>query len=297
MSFLDDAADASQIIAQMIEAARAGASEALRSRVIGLKAQAKSEADGDIVTQGDKASQAAIFAVLPDQWTVEAKQQAIGFYAEEAMHEGYIFPEKAQWRWCVDPIDGTKPYYNGDYCWSVSIALQQRAGDDWQSVIAAIYRVSDEDKPEHLCGHIYWAIAGKGAYRLALTSGEQSKIETPQAIAAIAECESNPEVATPEAQAYATHALQILNDRNITHGWRRSICYAACELLDGQKAAVVQGVAGPFDWDIAAIMLITAEAGIYGQFAPRVSFAEGWRYPAIMAWDKALFDQLTALPV
>lgn len=296
MSFLREAA--AELVAQMTQASIAGASEALRNREIGLKAQAKSQADGDFVTQGDKASQAVIFALLPVQVTIEGKAHDIGFYGEESMHASYVFPEKAMLRWCVDPVDGTKPYFNGEKYWSISMALQSRieGSEDWQSEIGVVYRASEKDTPQHPLGKVYWAVRGRGAYVLDIGTGQQVRITRPKQIEPFVEFEASPEVATPQAQSYARQALAVIEASELGHGWRRSICHSACELMDGEKAAVVQGVAGPFDWDIAAIALIAPEAGLHTCFEPRVRLEGKWRYPAIMAWDKALFDRLTAIP-
>lgn len=295
MGFLYEAA--TRLVAQMTQASIAGASEALRNREIGLKAQAKSGADGDIVTQGDKSSQAVIFALLPVKVTADGKECDVGFHGEEALHEGYAFPKDATWRWCVDPIDGTKPYFNGEKYWSISIALQSRTSgsDEWQTEIGVVYRASGKDTPQRPQGKVYWAIKGRGAFVLDIPSGRQSQIVKPDAIQPFVEFEAKPEVTTPEAEAYAKKALDVIETAQMGHGWRRSICHSTCELLDGEKAAVVQGVAGPFDWDIGAISLIAAEAGLNTSFAPRVQFEGKWRYPAIMAWDRALFDQLMAI--
>jgi len=294
MSFLYDIEDMPRLVALMVEAVRAGASEALRCRAIGLRAQAKSQADGDFVTQGDKASQAAIFALLPTSAEIDGQTQDIGFYGEEAMHESYVFPEKAQWRWCVDPIDGTKPYFNGDYYWCVSIALQKKSedGERWYTALAALYRATDKDAPEHLQGRVYWALIGGGAYVLDLTTGEQRKLGVPAHIAPVVEFEIEPEVATDHARAYAGQAKKLIEAKGLTHVFRRTICHATCEMLEGEKAGVIQGVAGPFDWDIAAISLIAAEAGAHISFEPRVRFGEHWRYPAVIVWDSELFKQL-----
>lgn len=299
MGFLNDATMPSEAVSLMMAAATEGAREALRNRLKGLNAQAKSQADGDFVTQGDQASQLAIFRLLPPELVLDGATQAIGFFGEETMQDGYVFPPHARFRWCIDPVDGTKPYYNGESFWCVSAALQElnTASGRWESVAAVLYRATAEDTPDALCGAFYWAQKGRGTYRVDVRSQAQVRLAMPEIIAPEAECEMTPEVDTPAARAFAVQAHAMLTRNGIVFSWRRSICYAVCEMLEGQKAAVVQGVAGPFDWDIAAISLLAAEAGAHCSFAPAVLFPEGWRYPAIMAWDKPLYDALIAIAV
>src|SRR5688500_8103594 len=200
MAFLDNSTPPSALTKRMMEAVLAGAREAVRSRASGLSAQQKSEAEGDIVTQGDQASQAAIFAALPPQAQVKGKQETIGFYGEEAMHTGYKFPAKAHWRWCADPIDGTKPYYSGEPYWSVSLALQHYCPEEdrWESEAGVIYRATAADVPSQLQGRLYWAEKGSGAFVLDVQSGRQQRLGRPEAIAPVVEFEAHPEVSTPE---------------------------------------------------------------------------------------------------
>jgi fructose-1,6-bisphosphatase/inositol monophosphatase family enzyme len=296
MAFLDEMTLPGELTLRMMEAAKAGAMEALRNRAIGLKAHAKSAADGDIVTQGDHASQAVIFTALPAKGMIAGREEVIGFFGEETMHAGYRFPDNASWRWCIDPVDGTKPYYNGEPFWSVSAALQQRNDEGrWESVAGVVYRATAEDMPDCLCGTVYWAEKGRGAYALDVISNHQTRVSMPANIAPMAEFEISPEVSSPASLAYAKQAAALLESRGIATGWRRSICHCVCEMLEGEKAAVIQGVAGPFDWDIAAISVIAREAGVHCSFEPAISVDGQWRYPAIMAWDKTLFDALQAI--
>lgn len=298
MAFLDhaDTALPGELTMRMVEAAKAGAMEALRNRAIGLKAQAKSAADGDIVTQGDQASQAVIFTLLPARGMIAGREEVIGFFGEETMHAGYQFPDNAEFRWCIDPVDGTKPYYNGEPFWSVSAALQKRTAEGrWESIAGVVYRATAEDRPDCLCGTVYWAEKGKGAYALDVISNHQVRLAAPVNIQPVAEFEIHPEVQSLQSQAYAAHAASLLEAKGIATAWRRSICHSVCEMLEGEKAAVIQGVAGPFDWDIAAISVIAKEAGVHASFEPALQVEGAWRYPAIMAWDKELFDSLKAI--
>ena len=90
--------------------------------------------DVDLVTEADRASEALIVArlgkVLPDH----------GVYGEEGTREGM----EQQFRWYVDPLDGTTNFAHGVPQFCVSMGLEQRAGnvgaeDDGTLVAGVIY--------------------------------------------------------------------------------------------------------------------------------------------------------------
>ena len=47
--------------------------------------------------------------------------------------------ERADVRWVVDPLDGTVNYFYNIPHYAVSIAAQQRVGNDWQTVAGVVY--------------------------------------------------------------------------------------------------------------------------------------------------------------
>jgi len=81
--------------------------------------------DVDLVTQADRRSEAAIVARL----TKYFPEHAIA--AEEGT--GHESGSASEFRWHVDPLDGTTNFAHGYPCFCVSIALAQR-----DAVIAAV---------------------------------------------------------------------------------------------------------------------------------------------------------------
>lgn len=77
------------------------------------RAQATEKADGSLVTQSDKWSDAelrkAIAIAFPDH----------GILSEETVH---VFPAE-DWCWIIDPIDGTTNFTQGIPIWAVSLGL------------------------------------------------------------------------------------------------------------------------------------------------------------------------------
>lgn len=209
-------------------------------------------------------------------------------------------PADGALRWCVDPIDGTKPFANGEPYFSVSIALQEMRGGQWHSKTGVIYCASEADTAKELKGKIYWAEEGQGAYTRNLAEdGSDSKIEKPRVIAKTVEYDASAAEAPnaellQESATYAALAKPILADQGYQTKWRRSIAYAAMECLDGKKAAAMQPTAGCFDWDVAAVSLIAKEAGANIACGPAVAVEGKNRYPLIIAWDNELFAKLVA---
>src|SRR5947209_6904104 len=74
--------------------------------------------DVDLVTQADKRSEAAIVTRLGQYFPEHA------IAAEEGT--GHESASQSEFRWHVDPLDGTTNFAHGYPCFCVSIALAQR---------------------------------------------------------------------------------------------------------------------------------------------------------------------------
>src|ERR1700740_2842614 len=83
-----------------------------------LPRQISYKGDVDLVTQADKRSGAAIVK----RWTEYFPEHAIA--AEEG--SGHESASASEYRWHVDPLDGTTNFAHGYPCFCVSIALAQR---------------------------------------------------------------------------------------------------------------------------------------------------------------------------
>ena len=97
----------------------------------------------DVVTRADKESEAYIAAAILERWP---DHEILG---EEG---GSMGRAGSDYRWVVDPLDGTTNYSQGLPVFSVSIALQYR-GETIAGVVYAPY-----------LNELFWASKGGGAY-------------------------------------------------------------------------------------------------------------------------------------
>ncbi len=107
------------------------------------RASVREKGRGDLVTTADFAAQDLI------RTTVLAEFPSHAFIGEESKDGP---PPDADYRWIVDPLDGTSNYVHGFEFYSVSIALEARG----QLIAGVVY-----DPSADRCFH---ATAGDGAY-------------------------------------------------------------------------------------------------------------------------------------
>jgi myo-inositol-1(or 4)-monophosphatase len=193
--------------------------------------QIRYKGEVDLVTQADRRSEEAIVtrlsACFPDH----------AIAAEEGSgHEG-----SSEYRWHVDPLDGTTNFAHGYPCFCVSIALAQ-AG----TLLAGVVYNPIYDE-------LYAAARGEGA----TLNGRKIEVSTVPTLATSLLCTGFPvhkRLATPNIHYYWDFTLR-------SHGVRR----------DGSAALDLACVAaGRFDgfwefnlqkWDTAAGVLLVQEAG------------------------------------
>ena len=186
----------------------------------------------DLVTEADLASQQAIRDVLlgafPDH----------GFLAEE---NEQIVSRCDDFRWIVDPLDGTMNYVHGVPNYAVSIALEQRG----EIVVGTVY--------DPVSGECFSALSGGGAWLNGKRLAASKVTDLAQALVAV---------------SFAAHVRR--EDREIddfiavmlrAQGTRRmgssamNLCYVAAGRFDGYWSTSTK------IWDIAAGVLLVREAG------------------------------------
>jgi myo-inositol-1(or 4)-monophosphatase len=187
--------------------------------------------DADLVTQADRRSERAIVERLSKYFPDHA------IAAEEGTgHEG-----NSEFRWHVDPLDGTTNFAHGYPCFSVSIALEQ--GD---TIVAGVVL-----NPYY--NELFAAARGEGA----TLNGNLIRVSKIETLATSLLCTGFPahkRVASPNIHYYWDFTL-------CSHGVRR----------DGSAALDLASVAaGRFEgfwefglnkWDTAAGILLVEEAG------------------------------------
>ena len=191
--------------------------------------------DADLVTAADRASEVLI-------------RERIGkkFPTHDVMGEEQGLNDRgSEFRWYVDPLDGTTNFAHGYPVFCVSMALEHRSGQAGRRVAGVVY---DPTRDELFC-----AEQGRGAQ----LNGKSIQVSK---IAQLKECL----VATgfPSRKRHQnpnTHFYHQITLR--THGVRRAgsaaldLCNVACGRFDGFWEFNLN------PWDTAAGVLIVEEAG------------------------------------
>ncbi|MDI3547126.1 MAG: monophosphatase [Halanaerobiales bacterium] len=185
----------------------------------------------DLVTEVDKISEEKITDYIREKYPTHS------ILAEES---GKI-DKGADYRWIIDPLDGTNNYAHGFSIFTISIALEYKG----QTVLGAVYYPKQDE--------LFTAIRGEGAYlngnRIRVTDRE----DLSQALLA---------TGFPYSLIDMDYSLKLFN--NIVkkaQGIRRtgSAAFDLCNLARGSFDGFWE--LGLSLWDIAAGKLIVEEAG------------------------------------
>jgi len=222
-------------------------------------AQISYKGDVDLVTQADKRSEQAIVARLTEYFP----EHAI------AAEEGTGHESESEFRWHVDPLDGTTNFAHGYPCFAVSIALAQHG----ELLAGVVYNPFYEE--------MFAAVRGGGA----TLNGKRIFVSTVDTLATSLLCTGFPvhkRLANPNIHYYWDFTLR-------SHGVRR----------DGSAALDLASVAaGRFDgfwefglkaWDTAAGVLLIEEAGgIVSDFAGKPYQLGG---PVVLATNGVIHEE------
>ena len=196
--------------------------------------------DVDLVTEADRASEALISTRL------RAAFPEHGIYGEEGTREGL----ECEYRWYVDPLDGTTNFAHGFPVFCVILGCERRApglaaDEDGEMVVGVIY--------DPLRDEMFSAARGKGA----TLNGEPIHVSRTQSLdeSLIATgFPSQKRHRSPNAHFYQEFTLR-------SHGVRRAgaagidLAYVACGRLDGYWEFQLN------PWDTSAGYLLVEEAG------------------------------------
>ncbi|MDQ2833845.1 MAG: inositol monophosphatase [Acidobacteriota bacterium] len=196
--------------------------------------------DVDLVTEADRASEAMIVEKLKEAFPSH------GVYGEEGTRSGL----ESEFRWYVDPLDGTTNFAHGFPVFCVVLGLERRAkglaaNADGEMVAGVIY--------DPLRDEMFSAERGKGAWlnqrRLAV-----SKTGVLQ--------ESLTATGFPSKKRHDSPNVHFYNEITLrSHGVRRAgsaaldMAYVACGRLDGFWEFNLN------PWDTSAGYLLVEEAG------------------------------------
>ena len=201
-----------------------------RRRLSTLKVDHKAT-DRDIVTEADRAVESFLRMKLAEKYPDHA------VLGEEEGESG-----DSEYRWIIDPIDGTIAFLHGQYQYSISIALEA-AGE---TVVAAVYAPALND--------LFTAQKGRGAAlngRPIHVSGASSVGEAVFATGFPCIRAGMKETNLPLFNEMMMHI------RDIRRGGSAALelCYVACGQLDGYWEKYIE------IYDVAAGLLLVEEAG------------------------------------
>ena len=185
----------------------------------------------DLVTEADFASQETIRGILLGEFPEH------GFIGEE----GDATWAEAEFRWIVDPLDGTTNYVHGMPHYAVSIALAQ--GDNL--LAATVYDPSADE--------CFTAVAGGGAWLNGRRLAASSVADPSEALVAVSlpakVRRDGAEIALFTDVLLATQAVRRMGSAAL------NLAYVAAGRLDASYATDTKA------WDVAAGFLLVREAG------------------------------------
>ncbi len=199
----------------------------------GLKIEYKG--DADLVTAADRAAEALIRKRVSEQFP---SHDVLG--EEQGLND-----RGSEYRWYVDPLDGTTNFAHGYPVFCVSIAIEQRTAQSTRRIAAVVY---DPTRDE-----MFSAESGKGSQ----LNGRPIRVSK---IAQLKECL----VATgfPSHKRHMNPNIHFYHQITLrTHGVRRAgsaaldLCCVACGRYEGFWEFNLN------PWDTAAGVLIIEEAG------------------------------------
>jgi len=191
--------------------------------------------DADLVTAADRASEALIRERVAKQFP---SHDVLG--EEQGLND-----RGGEYRWYVDPLDGTTNFAHGYPVFSVSLALEHRSEKPGMRLAGVVYDPSRDE--------LFTAAAGQGAE----LNGQPIHVSK---VAQLKECL----VATgfPSHKRHKNPNIYFYHQITLrTHGVRRAgsaaldLCNVACGRFDGFWEFNLN------PWDTAAGVLIVEEAG------------------------------------
>ncbi len=200
---------------------------------IGIKGQ------GDLVSTADHTSE----AMLRDGLTALIPGSV--FMGEEESPEA----TGGEWRWVVDPLDGTSNYLQGLPVYAVSIALEDHRGlnEEWGPIVIGVVH-------EPVLDTVYDAYAGGGARRNGKPIRVRSRRELDRCVLATGFPFRNHAEMEPYFNVFKEILPKVANIRRIGSA-AADLAWVADGTFDGFWEI------GNCPWDIAAGKLLIEEAG------------------------------------
>lgn len=188
--------------------------------------------DSDVVTIADKESEAFILDYIHKHYSDH------GIISEEAGEEN----EKRDWRWVIDPLDGTTNFSSGLPAFCVSIALEHLG----EAIVGVVYAPYLQE--------CFCAVKGKGAW----FNGKQIY------------CSDKSELSKAVLATGIPYDRKENPDNNLKEINKVALCVRGIRRMGSAAIDLCYTAAGFFDaywelnlniWDVSAGQLIAKEAG------------------------------------
>ncbi len=189
--------------------------------------------DSDVVTIADKESEAAILSYIREHFPQH------GIISEESGRDH----EDREWRWVIDPLDGTTNFAMGLPPFCVSIALEHNK----EAVVGVVYAPYLKE--------CFYAVKNSGAW----LNGKPIH------------CSEKAEISKAVVATGMPYDRNDNSDNNLAEISRMALCVRGVRRMGSAAIDLCYTAAGFFDaywelnlnrWDVAAGQLIASEAGV-----------------------------------
>lgn len=195
----------------------------------------------DVVTEVDQTSEEMIIKTLSEHFP------SYGFLAEESGEKD----SSSEYRWVIDPLDGTTNFSSGIPIFAISVALQKNG----ESILAAVYIPITKD--------FYSSIKGFGSFK----NNKDLKVNTSKALRSSVIATGFP---YDRAENPINNVSEFTKMVTKVKGIRRlgAAAYDICLVAKGVFSGYWEYGLKP--WDYAAALLIAVEAGaVYEMMSSR----------------------------
>ena len=202
---------------------------------MGPRLQVSNKGVIDLVTEADLAAERLIIERIQSYYPRHSILAEESGATDTVAHGG-------EWKWIIDPLDGTTNYAHGYPCFCVSIALERKRGE---LVIGVIY--------DPLRDELFAAERGEGA----TLNGRRIRVSEVDDLNRAMVCTGFPYNVREEADFgrhftnFIMHAQSVRRDGSAA----LDLAYVACGRFDGFWEE------GLRPWDVAAGVLLIEEAG------------------------------------
>ena len=240
MSGAQPSARLSPALTVVVNAARKVGRRLLRDFAEVETLQVSSKGPGDFVSQADLRAEEG----LRDE--LRRARPGFAFLMEESGEQG---EKDWEWRWVVDPLDGTTNFLHGIPHWCISVGIEKRVSDTAGEIMAGVVYNPASDE-------LFWAEKGRGAFLNDKRLRVSGRREMQQAVFAT----GIPFAKVPHRAEFSTTLAKLMPQ---VAGIRRfgsaalDLAWVAAGRYDGYWEL------GLNRWDTAAGIIMVKEAGGY----------------------------------